>query len=115
MLLPNFIHGVHKVVKSRCKKLGKTVTSGEHYLETILSMGMRDTAGDSDLLVHHGPSPMLAKTECYQLYYPLPMIWCEQTPGPERRRLVEDIFQESLNTAWGTLLLTPRDTCWGWV
>jgi hypothetical protein len=115
MLLPNFIHGKHREVKRRCEKLGKTVASRQHYLEVMLSMGMRDTAADSgDLLVLHGPSPLLSKAECYQLYFPLRMIWWNHAAGKTSSQLIDDIFDESLKTAWGTLLLTPNPACWDW-
>jgi hypothetical protein len=108
MLLPNFIYGKNKEVEKRCEKLGKTVTSCQEYLEKMLSSGMRDTSADAgELLVLHGPSPMLSKVTCYQLYCPLDMIWRKHEPGLASSQMISDIFQESLKTAWGTLLLTP--------
>jgi hypothetical protein len=109
MLLPNFIYGLHKAVKKRCEKLGKTVTSREDYLEKILSMGMRDTATDAgELLLVDGADQLMSKEMCYHLRYPLMMVWGEQPPGPVKYSLIGDIFEESIKTAWGTLLLTPR-------
>src|SRR3569832_661018 len=109
MLLPNFIYGLSGTAKKRCEKLGKTVTSSQHYVETMLSMGMRDTAADPQaLLVVHGPSPRLARTEAFQLYAPLSMILFQQLFLPCLDQLVGEIFHESLKTAWGTQHQTPN-------
>lgn len=110
MLFPKYLYGLYKDVKRRCTKLVRSATSLDAYGASVLSMGFVDTADTGGLFIFNGPSPLLGGEMNFHSYLPLPILRRERRGDTE---LLEAIFQESLKTSWGTLLLTSHQ-CGFW-
>jgi len=71
------------------------------------------TADRTGLLVLNGPSPLLRSAQHFYCYLSLFAIKRGLTEGRLRKELESEIFEVSLDTAWGLVgLLSPPNIMW---
>jgi hypothetical protein len=90
-----------------------SVKRGRTWSDTVAVGSMIDTTEVPGLLVLNGPSPLIGGASHFQCY--LPLLEVEKALIEERLSpdVGKKIFEESLQTAWGTLgLLSPANVMW---
>ena len=113
MQIPSSLYGFYKDVKPRCRKIVTSLVRGQTWDEAVGAQDMIDTADTSGLLVLHGPSPLLGGTPHFQCYLFLTHILDAGSKGRLLPNIEDEVFEASLQTAWGVLgLLSQTNVMW---
>lgn len=113
MQIPSSFYGLYKDVKFRCRKMVTGLVRGQTWYEVVNSQDTIDTETKSDLIVLHGPNPLLGGSPHFHCYLPLSYVLNASSEGKLPPEIEEEVFEASLQTAWGLLgLLSQTNVMW---
>lgn len=114
MLLPAFVHGLAKDVKSRTGRIVTKLARGVPWEEATAGPVV-DTSVSDGLIVLHGPSPQLVSAPHFHVYLPLQEMLYAMLPSRARlpASMRDTLFEAALGQAWSTLALQgPGNQLW---
>ncbi|MEZ4447437.1 MAG: hypothetical protein R3B72_50640 [Polyangiaceae bacterium] len=109
MLLPAILHGPYPKVKKELRARLRELAKGATFSECLRLDDTVDSEASTDLLLLHGPNPLLNTTKAFQLFAPHGIARELVTAKKLSRDHLARAFDDSVASCAGALMLTARD------